>query len=178
MSPGRNTCHPVRSTGFILEPMCYKARTDSFKLFSDFQVSPILCLHQHTQTHKQIDINKTNGNKIFNILWTFLIFCRYLSTVENIVLPPQRINEPGQWTFGLAVCSSIYIVMFTAWMAGSKQLLYVSVYYVSTRIYLKPEITLVKKNSPNYLCPPFLLFFVHQLRLSSDWLRHCLPWPL
>lgn len=115
MSPGRNTCHPVRSTGFILEPMCYKARTDSFKLFSDFQVSPILCLHQHTQTHKQIDINKTNGNKIFNILWTFLIFCRYLSTVENIVLPPQRINEPGQWTFGLAVCSSIYIVMFTAW---------------------------------------------------------------
>lgn len=115
MSPGRNTCHPVRSTGFILEPMCYKARTDSFKLFSDFQVSPILCLHQHTQTHKQIDINKTNGNKIFNILWTFLIFCRYLSTVENIVLPPQRINEPGQWTFGLVVCSSIYIVMFTAW---------------------------------------------------------------
>lgn len=115
MSPGRNPCHPVRSTGFILEPMCCKARTDSFKLFSDFQVSPVLCLHQHTQAHKQIDINETNGNKIFNILWTFLIFCRYLSTVENIVLPPQRINEPGQWTFGLVVCSSIYIVMFTAW---------------------------------------------------------------
>lgn len=115
MSPGRNTCHPVRSTGFILEPMCYKARTDSFKLFSDFQVSPTLCLHQHTQAHKQIDINKTNGNKIFNILWTFVIFCHYFSTVENIVLPPQRINEPVQWTFGLVVCSSIYIVMFTAW---------------------------------------------------------------